>query len=233
MGKKGKIRLVGAPPGSGKSAVKAVLAEQLGATWLVLEHEQVFTPEQRVKTAEMGGVELNSKEFVFGANLPGQMAFQALLRSIADTGINVVGMGPFENVFSEVGGMPLWRKMKTEDFGSYDLNLVYFLVTPHFDSIWMLDSDDQTGVILYDGLNNPALTDVVEEEIQRRLRSRITKSPYQEKLDRDKLGVADYYRRRVGSVLRSRGSFGLPIVYYPCQMSPLELAQELAQAVVR
>jgi hypothetical protein len=228
MGKKGKIRLVGAPPGSGKSAVKAALAEQLGSTWLVLEHEQVFTPEQRVKTAEPAGVELNSKEFALGANLPGQMAFQALLRTIADTGINVVGMGPFENVFSEVGGMPLWRKMKTEDFGSYDLNLVYFLVTPSFDSIWMLDSDDQTGVILDDGKDNPALTDVVEEEIQRRLRSRITKSPYQEKL-----GVADYYRRRVGSVLRSRGSFGLPIVYYPCQMSPLELAQELAQAVVR
>jgi len=233
MGKKGKIRLVGAPPGSGKSAVKAALAEQLGSTWLVLEHEQVFTPEQRVKTAELAKTEMSSKEFVLGANLPGQMAFQGLLRSIADTGMNVVGMGPFENVFSEVGGMPLWQKMKTEDFGSYDLNLVYFLVTPHFDSSWVLDRIDQTGVILDDGKDNPALTDVVEEEIQRRLRSRITKSPYQEKLDRDKLGVADYYRRRVSSVIRSRDSFDLPIVYYPFQMSAFQLAQELAQAVVR
>lgn len=61
---KGKIRLIGAPPASGKSAVKAALAEELGSGWLVLEHEQVFTPEQRVKTADLAKVEMSSKEFV-------------------------------------------------------------------------------------------------------------------------------------------------------------------------
>jgi adenylate cyclase len=166
--KKGKIRLVGAPPGSGKSTVKAALEEELGSTWLVLEHEQVFTPEMRVETAKLAGIELSSKEFVLGANLPGQMAFQALLRSVADTGLNVVGMGPFENVYGEVAGVPLWRKMKTLDFGLYDLELVYFLVSLSERDEWILEE----GVPVVRGQGEMAsYWEPIEKEIQRRLNS--------------------------------------------------------------
>lgn len=227
---KGKIRLIGAPPASGKSAVKAALAEELGAGWLVLEHEQVFTPEMRVKTAELAGIELSSKEFVLGANLPGQLAFQALLRSIADTGLNVVGMGPFENVFSEVNGVRLWRKMTTEDFGQYDLGLVYFLVAPNSGDCW--GSDDPRPPSIYNRDDRDDYRAEVEQEIQRRLQSRANKSPYQAKMDADKVGVPDYYLRRVALVCRSAETFGLPLLSYGFNTSPREFAKRLAAVVL-
>ena len=227
---KGKIRLMGAPPASGKSAVKAALAEELGSGWLVLEHEQIFTPEQQVKTAELSGVELSSKEFVLGANLPGQMAFQGLLRSIADTGLNVVGMGPFENVFSEVGGIPLWTKMKTEDFGQYDLGLIYFLVTVGRKDHWFWDGREATISPSTDLVDYRAQ---IEREIQRRLLSRANKSPYHSKLDADKVRVKDYYFRRVNSVCRSARSFGLPVLSYSVWTPPCEFAKELAAEVLK
>lgn len=222
---KGKIRLIGAPPASGKSAVKAALAEELGSGWLVLEHEQVFTPEQRVKTAELAKVEMSSKEFVLGANLPGQLAFQALLRSIADTGINVVGMGPFENVYSDVGGVPLWRKMKVEDFGLYDLDLIYFLATPS-DRVSWYGMDGVKATI------EGRLEIKVEAEIQRRLQARATKSEYQSRLDADKIGVTDYYQRRAGMVCKSSESFGFAVLSWGFGTSPREFARKLAEQVV-
>jgi hypothetical protein len=225
---KGKIRLIGAPPASGKSAVKAALAEELGSGWLVLEHEQVFTPEQRVKTAELAKVEMSSKEFVLGANLPGQLAFQALLRSIADTGINVVGMGPFENVYSDVGGVPLWRKMKVEDFGLYDLDLIYFLATPSDRVSWYgVDGVDGAKAFIEGRLEIK-----VEAEIQRRLQARATKSVYQSRLDGDKIGVPDYYQRRAGMVCKSSDSFGFPVLSWGFDTSPREFAKKLAECVI-
>jgi len=226
---KGKIRLIGAPPASGKSAVKAALEAELGSGWLVLEHEQVFTPEQRVKTAEMAKIELNSKEFVLGANLPGQLAFQALLRSIADTGMNVVGMGPFENVWGEIDGVPLWRKMKTEDFGSYDLNLVYFLVSLHDHDRWGL-RDEEAAVM---GQDMDSYWKSLETEIQRRLRGRATKSPYQKSLDADKVGKDGYYRSRADHVLRSAYKFGLPILPYCIDTPPWMFAKVLAKVLAK
>lgn len=228
--RKGKIRLIGSPPGSGKSAVKAALAEELGSGWLVLEHEQIFTPEQRVKTAELAKVSMASKEFVLGANLPGQLAFQALLRSVADAGINVVGLGPFENVSAAVNGMQLWRKMTTEDFGAYDFSLTYFLVTPQDDQQWSLPGADAI-VVDRGGREIGGAAEEVESEIQRRLLSRANKSPYQVALDADKVGVPDYYRRRVAHVLRSSQECCLPLFSYAFDASPRELAQALVEYV--
>ncbi len=225
---KGNIRFIGAPPASGKSAVKVALAEELGSDWLVLEHEQIFTPEQRVKTAELAGVEMSSREFVLGANLPGQMAFQALLRSIADTGLNVVGLGPFENVFSEVGGVPLWRKMTEEDFLGYDLGLIYFLVTPKKSDWWISGKE---GAELCSLTPEEDYVLQVEDEIQARLLGRANKSPYQQRLDGDKVGVPDYYRRRASMVCRSAETFGFPLLSYALDMPATELAQRLADAV--
>lgn len=203
MRKPGKIRLFGAMPGTGKSAVQDGLQAELDATgenWIVVAHEQILTPEQRVSMARAGNLVMSSKEFVLGVNLPGQKAFQAHLRFLADRGMNVVGMAPFENVYQEVPipgdasgrKAPLYMVMLEYDFAEYDMSLAHVLL----------------------------VGDGAAEEMQRRLIGRQDKSPWQAALDEDKVGNPTYYSGRAAHILKSSQTFDLPLIEYPVDKDP-------------
>lgn len=82
-------------------------------------------------------------------------------------------------------------------------------------------------------MDDDVSTKAVEQEIQRRLLSRANKSPYQAKLDADKVGVAVYYLRRAALVLRSSDTFGLEVLSYVFDTPPHEFAKQLAAAVLK
>jgi hypothetical protein len=204
-----RVQLIGAPPCSGKTAAREKLQQELrkrsGQPWLVLEHEDVFSPEMRVRASRASNLELSSKDFVMGFNLPGQIAFQKILRTIASQGIPVVGFGPFENVYGKIGQTTLYAKMLEQDFAGFDFSLAYFLVSG----------------------------EGAEEEVQKRLRGRAGKSEWQPVLDADKLGVDGYYEGRAKMVRLSSDTFDLPLVEYPVGQSVDWLVDRLATIILR
>lgn len=228
MMQRGKIRMVGAAEGSGKSALQDALALELGKGWIVVEHDDVFVPERRPKTAELAGVGPNSHEFGQKRNVSRPLAFQSVLRGLSDRGLNVVGMGRFHNIFRQRDGVPLWIKMYKEDFRGFDFDLSYFLVVPESGDSWKL-SGSELAIVRSSGRQSPDGADRVEQAIRRRLAAREQPSALQS-VTRRRSG---FYRKQIAPVLDSQREFGLPVYSYPLVTSPQEFAKTLAYGVKR
>jgi hypothetical protein len=203
-----------------------LLKAELGEEWMVFDVDQVFNSQQRVMSAEMAGISSDSDEFRTGVARPAQQAFEALLRSVADTGLNVVGLAPFDNLHTKCSdGRSLWQRMIVEDFGEYDLDIQFFLVTAQ--SGWWDDQPEKGNAYYYDdGKYRPTCPPLLEEEIKRRLAFR-ARCPYQSKLDTNY--QPKDYRTKVSSVLQSRDSCGRQkgVVNYPIDRPLSWLAKEL------
>ncbi|MEY4669015.1 MAG: hypothetical protein RL518_1714 [Pseudomonadota bacterium] len=228
MMKRGKIRMVGAAEGSGKSALQDALALELGQGWIVVEHDDVFIPERRAKTAELAGVGQNSHEFGQRRNVSRPLAFQSVLKGLCDRGLNVIGMGRFHNIFRERNGVPLWIKMYKEDFRGYDFDLLYFLVVPENGDSWRL-SGSELGIVRSSGQQSTDGADRVEQAIRRRLAAREQTSSRQSETSRR----SGFYRKQIAPVVHSHKEFGLPVCSYPLVTSPQEFAKTLAYVVKR
>jgi hypothetical protein len=206
------IRFLGGPLGSGKSSygkdvVEAVQKKADGPVCL-LDGDMFFSPQARVMASEASGIALDTPEFAREFNLPAQLRFQSIIRAVADQGIMVIATAPLENMFGEVQGVPLWTKMKTQDFAGYDIGLCYVLLT---------------------GDENQ-----VEAAINRRLRNRgmLIHDTYQAKLDEPKIADPAYYSKRSALVHKSVATFGFPLVQTSIQEDPKSAALRIARVIV-
>jgi hypothetical protein len=187
---------------------------------MYLDNEWAFTMDFRVLCSEQTGKPLNSPEFVRTFNLKAQLAYQALARSLASQGFNAIMPGPFEDLTCDVGGKPLYLKMKEDDFVEFDFSVVQLLMLP-------LGVDLTADTIV----GHPAMADV-ENEIQRRRVARGSSSEAQRQLDADK-AQSDYYQQRAAKVLRTYEMFSdeITLVRYAPGDSPETVASLLAQAI--
>ena len=204
------IRFVGGPPGTGKSLFSARIVEQIQSRVsmpvCLMDGDMFFTPQARVLMVKVSGVELDTPEFARQFNLPAQLRFQKLIRLAAEEGILVLATAPFENMFGDVGGKPLWEKMRTDDFAGFDISMTYVL----------LAGDEQE----------------VEKEINRRLCARVAVSPYHGVLDAKKITDPDYYSKRAVLVRKSVETFGFPLIEAKIGEEPRAVADRLADAII-
>jgi hypothetical protein len=158
--------------------------------------------------SEANRIPLDTPEFAKVFNLPAQLRFQSIIRHVADQGIMVIATAPFENMFGEVQGVPLWTKMQTQDFTDYDIGLCYVLLT----------GEEQQ----------------VEAEIKQRLLTRGVRKHefYQAKLDEPKIADPAYYSKRSALVHKSVATFGFPLVQTSIQEDPKSAALRIARVIV-
>jgi hypothetical protein len=184
------IRFVGGPPGTGKSTfssqiVRRVQEQVKDRPVILMDGDMFFPPAARVMMSQNSGIELDTRDFAMKFNLPAQLLFQQLIRTAADGGRLVIATAPFENMFSIVEGMPLWEKMRTQDFAGYDIDLTYVLLSGR--------------------------QQLVEDEIRNRLVQRGERCPYQAKLDEKKIANPNYYQERAALVRKSVETFGFKL----------------------
>lgn len=223
MSHKQKIILVGGPDGTGKSTIVPLCTRRLQSFWrhlLHIDNEWAFSMYMRSLCSRESKIPLGSPDFARKFNLRGQLDFQFLARRIADQGFDVIMQGPFENLTSEVEGLPLYQKMKKIDFPEYDFRLVYLLMHPRP----ILNSDNIVG--------HPEMWPI-EECIRVRLQARGKDKPVQQELDADKL-VENYYSLRSQAVLRTYEMFPdeIHLVTFSPDDTPELVASELAGAIM-
>lgn len=213
---KSRIVCVGAPPGTGKTTILPVLHDMLGPSWVYLDNEWAFSMEMRKLCSEKSGIPLNSPDFVKAFNFRGQMDYQNLARKIASQGVNVLMPGPFEDLTPDIGGLPLYRKMKEVDFAEFDFSVVYLLLHPEE----RLHSSEVLG--------HPEMVEV-ERTIQNRLRERGADNETQRVLDSDKHGE-DYYSLRTKKVLFTVETFPeIKLVTFEPDESPMSIALRVSE----
>lgn len=206
-----KIRFLGGPPGTGKSEFAQTIVRRMQlyahVPVCLMDGDMFFTPHARVHMSILSEVELDTPEFAREFNLPAQLRFQKLVRLAAEEGLIVLATAPFENVYCEVGGKPLWTKMVEDDFAGFDITMTYVLLT----------GDEQK----------------VELEVNRRLRLRAERSKYQEKLDAKKILDPSYYSKRAALVRKSVETFGFPLIEAQIGEDPALVAERIANSIIR
>jgi hypothetical protein len=206
------IRFVGGPPGTGKSSYSKGIVQEVQKfaemPVCILDGDMFYSPMRRILDSERSGIPLDTPEFAREFNLPAQLKFQRIIRSVADQRLLVIATAPFENMYGEVLGQPLWSKMKTQDFSDYDIGLSYVLLT----------GDEQK----------------VENEIKRRLLGRgiHSRDVYQAKLDEPKIADPAYYSKRAALVRKSVETFGFPLVEAAIDEDPQSVSIRIAKKIV-
>ena len=209
-----KVYFLGGPPGTGKSTVAPLVVERLqqhhDQTVVWLDWEMFYPPAARVNDSEVSGITLDTREFMLKFNLPRQLRFQHFVREVAKPpegieGCVVLCTAPFENMFGEVAGRPLWTKMVEEDFAGFDISMTYML------------------------MEGPT------EEVQRQIVTRLTgrgNSEAQTILDEPKKEDPEYYEKRSELVRKSVETFGFPLISVGLNDNPTEVADRIAQAML-
>lgn len=202
------VHFLGGPPGTGKSTVAPsvvqLLQETHDRTVVLLDGDMFYSPQARVQDSERSGIALDTPEFARTFNLPRQLRFQKIVRSVAEAGCVVLCTAPFENMFSQVGDKPLWEKLKSEDFNGFAISMTYMLT----------------------------VGDAVEEEIRSRLKNRGMSNPYQLRLDLPKIENPRYYNDRSALVRQSVGAFNFPLVEVEIEEPPEVTSQRISQEIL-
>ena len=221
-----KIVTFSAAPLSGKTYLNKFLSAELHGSsdrpWLLLDNEvSSFSKQARVACAKASGVKLNSAEFAKAFNLVFQLQYQASARYYADQNFNVVMPGPFEDLTSDVGGLPLYRHMKEKDFAGYEFHVVQLLIMPEGDA----------GITSENVIEHPAMIPI-EAELQRRRERRGQGDSAQQQLDADKTHDT-YYGERAQKMLRTKEMFDeITQICVGIRDTPKQIAQRVANAIL-
>lgn len=194
---KNKVVCVSGAPLVGKSTILVIVIRLLHALgflkWINIDNESAFSRDLRALCAEKSGMALNSPEFVKAFNLRGQLDFQALCRSTASQGFDVIMGAPFEDLTGKIGEDRLLEKM-VKDFSEFDLIFIQLILVPAGVEITSQNV-----------MEHPEMLPI-EAEIQRRREERSIKGAAQIALDADKV-APDYYRQRLKKQLVTAETF--------------------------
>lgn len=210
---------LGSPPGDGKTLVGPLIADKLSRRtlkqWIFLDNEWGFTPEMRVECSVRSGLALDTPEFARAFNRLGQIAYQAMIAKVAAQGVNVLFVGPFEDLTAPIGDKNVLEVLK-QQFAAFDFRFHYLLLWP----------DEATEEEIAD----PAIMQPVEEEIRRRLIARGPEGSIQRQLDAPKIADPNYFQKRALKVINSARKLGLPITRASIGESADSIADRIVEA---
>lgn len=212
---------IGAPPGTGKTVigpmVASLLSEATGKKWIFWDNEWGFTPEMRVECSVRSGLALDTPEFARAFNRLGQIAFQAAIVKLASQGVNVVFVGPFEDLTAKIGDKNVLEVLQAQ-FAAFAFRFHYLLLWP----------DEATA----DEISDPKIMADVESEIRRRLEERGAEGSIQRHLDGPKIANPRYYQERALKVINSAKQLNLGITRASIGQRPDSIANEIVTALL-
>lgn len=213
---------LGSPPGTGKTLVGPLVAERLtartGKKWIFVDNEWGFTPEMRVECSLRSGLALDTPEFARAFNRLGQIAFQAMIVKLASQGVNVLFVGPFEDLTAMIGDKNVLQVLQAQ-FAAFKFLFHYLLLWP----------DEARSEEIAD----PAIMVEVESEIRRRLLDRGAEGSIQRQLDAPKIADASYYQKRALKVINSAKELNLEITRSSVGERPESVADSIAEALLK
>lgn len=218
----GKVEVIGigAPPGTGKSAFGKLVADGIarrtGKPTLFIDNEWGFTREMRVECSLQSGLQLDTPEFARAFNRLGQIGYQAMIQNIAAQGVNVVFVGPFEDLTAKIGEKTVLEVLQAQ-FAEFKFKFHYVLMCPDEARLEELSDDD--------------IMAPVEAEIRDRLLARSEGNPVQARLDEPKLRDPNYYRKRAVKVVHSAKTLNIGITRHSIGELPESVAAAVCEAL--